>query len=312
MFDGSCITVGLSGGADSVFLLTVLKELQPRFGYALHAVHVNHNLRGEESVRDESFCRSLCSRLNIPLKTVSCDVQAYANENKLSTEEAARNVRYAVFSELQGKTATAHNADDNLETAVLNLTRGTAVKGLAGIPPVRGNIIRPILTVTRAEIEEYLSENGIDFITDSSNLTLDYTRNKIRHKIIPEMQKLNASLQKTSVATLETLRLENGFIESQTDIAMEQCRNGSKLCGLSKFHKVIRGRCITRMLCEYNIPYSHKRIETVDSFVYKKGKLNLSGNFYVRSLKNGDAYDLEFLEITVHFKRGEMRESKSK
>ena len=192
--DGDTVVCGLSGGADSVGLLLALYELREKLGINVEALHVNHCLRGEESDRDEEFCCQLCSRLGIPFSAFRVDVKSYAKEHSLSDEEAARKLRYGVFeANSQGKKiATAHNANDNLETVILNLARGSALKGMAGIPVRRNNIIRPLLTVSREEIEAFLSERGQEFVTDSTNLSDDYTRNKIRHKIIPLMNELNS------------------------------------------------------------------------------------------------------------------------
>ena len=156
---GDTVVCGLSGGADSVALLLALFSLKDRLGIQIEALHVNHCLRGAESDRDEQFCRELCKRKAIVFNAVSCDVSGYAEKNSLSVEEAARKLRYSIFEEYSAhkKTATAHNANDALETAILNLARGTGIKGIAGIPPVRGNIISPLLGVTRDEIEMFLA-----------------------------------------------------------------------------------------------------------------------------------------------------------
>lgn len=279
---GDIVVCGLSGGADSVCLLLSLCELSESFGITVEALHVNHRLRGDESDRDEDFCRRLCERLDITFTAEACDVKGYAAENGLSTEEAARELRYGIFSRAADgkKLATAHNADDNLETVILNLTRGSALKGLAGIPPVRDNIVRPLLAVSRKEIEEYLSLRGQNFVTDSTNLSDDYTRNKIRHQILPMMKSLNSSLISTSVRSIDGLRSENSFIESQVDLAEKQCLEGSSFTGLSRFHEVVRIRCISRLLMRNNIPVSHDRLRRCDKIAIDGGKLNLSGDLY--------------------------------
>lgn len=273
---GDVVVCGLSGGADSVFLLTVMREICGNIGVTVEALHVNHCLRGEESDRDEHFCCELCERLSVPFTAVSCDVRSYAEKNSLSCEESARILRYNIFSEYsQGKKiATAHNADDNLETVIHNLIRGTALKGLAGIPPVRENIIRPILTVSRSEIEEYLRKIGQNYVTDSTNLVDDCTRNKIRHQIIPLMKEINGSLVGTSVRSIDTLRSENALIESETD-----CADGI-FANPAEYNEVIRRRRISRLLSENNLPVSHKRIAECDNILLNGGKLNISGDIY--------------------------------
>ncbi|MBE6862718.1 MAG: tRNA lysidine(34) synthetase TilS [Ruminococcus sp.] len=307
---GKTIICGLSGGADSVCLAYTLDMLGKRKGFNVEAIHVNHCLRGEESDRDEIFCREFCDELGIELTVVSCNVREYAERNSLSTEEAARILRYRAFEENSvGKLiATAHNANDNLETVIFNLARGSALKGITGIPPVRGNIIRPLLTVTRTEIEEFLSENGINYVTDSSNLSDDYTRNRIRHNILPQLAEINRSAVKTSVSSLDALREENSFIESETDKAYNACRFGDSLKGLSEFHPVIRKRCIARLLTEKRLPYSHDRLEEIDVLTRSKGKINLSGNIY--AVSDGNCLSVKkiskpsHVEISAEFKLG--------
>ena len=195
-----CITAALSGGADSVCLLIILKELSDKYSFTLDALHINHCIRGKESDRDEEFCRNLCKKYDIPLTVIRTDVPAAAAESKKSLEETARDIRYKAFEKHagdKGKIATAHTVSDNAETVILNMARGTGLKGLCGIPPVRDNIIRPLIDVTRQQIEDYLKSMNQGFVTDSTNLSDDYTRNRIRHKIIPELLKINEGFYKT-------------------------------------------------------------------------------------------------------------------
>ncbi|HAE52177.1 MAG TPA: tRNA lysidine(34) synthetase TilS [Ruminococcus sp.] len=282
---GDCVVCGLSGGADSVCLLLSLMELSRIIGFSVEALHVNHSIRGDESDRDENFCRKLCESLNVPFTAVRCNVPEYAEKNSLSDEEAARILRYKIFSDCScgKKLATAHNANDNLETAVLNLARGTALKGISGIPPVRDNIIRPLLTVTRNEIENFLKEKNQPYVTDSTNLSDDYTRNKIRHCIIPLLMDINKSVTETSVKTFASLRSENDFIENQVNSAMETCRQNNKLIGLAKYDGLIRKRCLARIISENSLPYSYDRLNSADNILVNGGKLNLSGDIFLVS-----------------------------
>lgn len=306
---GDTVICGLSGGADSVCLLLVLCGISHKIGFKVKALHVNHCLRGAESDRDENFCRELCARLDVPFKAVSCNVTAFAEKKQLSTEEAARILRYRIFAEnsVGAKIATAHNANDNLETVIFNLARGSALKGISGIPPVRDNIIRPLLAVSRQEIENYLKNLGQDYVTDSTNLSDDYTRNMIRHQVLPVLCGINPSLVETSVNSLETLREENSLIESLTVQAMTDCRNGNSLHGLEKFHEVVRRRCIARLLSENSLPYSHSRLCDTDNILVHGGKINISGDIFfisdghVAELKKITAYKPELLsaEMTI-------------
>lgn len=276
------VICGLSGGADSTCLLLALYELRERLDISLEALHVNHCLRGSESDRDEAFCRNLCEKLNIPFTVVSCNVKDYSESNSLSVEEAARKLRYSAFEKNSAgkKIATAHNANDNLETMLLNIARGTALKGLAGIPPIRENIIRPLLAVTRNEIEEYLLKHGQSFVTDSTNLSDDYTRNKIRHKIIPLMQEINVSVIETTIRSIGVLRAENDFIEAEVENALKKCRNGNKLVNIGLFSRVVAERCIIRILSENALPYSYDKVSEAYKILGTGGKFNVSGDFY--------------------------------
>lgn len=208
------VTVALSGGADSMSLLYALNSLKERLGITLYAAHLNHMIRGKEAVRDEEFVKHACEKLNIPLFCERIDVPAYAKQKKLSTELAAREVRYEFLSRVsRGAVATAHTASDNLETVLFNLTRGSALKGLCGIPPKRGIFIRPLILCTRKEVEDYCEKNGIEYITDSTNLSDEYTRNKIRHNVIPVLKQINPSAEKAGVRTAIELAEDNAFLE---------------------------------------------------------------------------------------------------
>jgi len=294
---GETVVCGLSGGADSVCLLLAMNALADELGIKVEALHVNHCLRGAESQRDEDFCRELCEKLTVPFTAVSCDVKRYAEQHSISTEEAARKLRYGIFevNSCGKKLATAHNADDDLETMILNLVRGTALKGLSGIPAVRGNIIRPLLTVTRHEIEEFLASNGQSFVTDSTNLSDDYTRNKIRHRIVPLLCELNPSAAVTAARSAAALREENAFIESETDRAEAECRCGNTFTGLADHPAVIRKRCTARLLSENAVPYSYDRLCAADNIIVNGGKLNVSGDRYLVS--DGKRFSLETIPV---------------
>lgn len=189
------VIVGFSGGADSVCLLHLLHKFQSKFSYNLLAVHVNHGIRGDEAKRDATFAESFCKERNVPFKLVEIDCIKLSEDSKDSLEEAGRKARYKafnVFCSPHSKIATAHNQNDNAETLIFNLSRGTSLKGACGIPYVRDNIIRPLLDCNRKEIEGYCIENNLSFVTDSTNLSDDYTRNKIRHNILPVMNELNS------------------------------------------------------------------------------------------------------------------------
>ena len=190
---GDYVVAGISGGADSVCLLFMLKEFQKEADFFLEAVHVEHGIRGEESLKDAAFTKQLCKKWGITFHMAAFDVPKRAAGEKLTLEEAARKCRYEAFAEAckgreHAKIAVAHNQDDQAETILWNLVRGSGLQGLCGIRPVNGNIIRPLLGVSRQEIEAYLKKQGQDYCTDSTNLTDEYTRNRLRHRILPEME----------------------------------------------------------------------------------------------------------------------------
>lgn len=227
--DGKVI-VALSGGADSVALLIILHSL----GYRCSAVHCNFHLRGEESMRDENFVRDLCKRLDIGLKVADFDTNGYAREKKISIEMAARELRYNLFEEerrLQqaGAIAVAHHRDDCAETLLLNLIRGTGIRGLHGIRPRNGYIIRPMLCVGRKDIINFLESTGEAYVTDSSNLATDYTRNKIRLELLPMMQEINPSIQQTLYETAVRLAQTESIYDAAIGEGIERVLQGNRI-----------------------------------------------------------------------------------
>lgn len=221
------VLVTLSGGADSVALLRILLSL----GYTCEAAHCNFHLRGEESNRDENFVVQLCHKLHVPLHVNSFETQAYACDHKISIEMAARKLRYQWFEALAKEyehtaIAVAHHQDDSVETMLLNLTRGTGINGLLGIRPKNGIIVRPLLCVTRNDIIDYLQHLEQEYVTDSTNLEDEYTRNKIRLRLIPMMQEINPSVKEklfqtgsylNEVAVVYQRAIEEGKLRVRTE-----------------------------------------------------------------------------------------------
>jgi len=299
---GDHVTVGLSGGADSVALLCVLKELKDELEIKLSACHVNHNLRGEESDRDEAFCKELCSKLDIGFDSVSVDVKGYCQKHKLSTEEGARKLRYDALLDncKDGKLATAHTLSDNAETVLINLARGTALDGLCGIPPIRGNIIRPLIGCAREEIESYLGSIGQSYVTDSSNLTDDYLRNRMRHHVIPRMNDFNPAFEETISRMGRALREDKTFLNDLAAEALQKAeiqpkpvltRGFERLAAVRPQEKLydrdallgqkrpIRLRCLRMMLGEFDLSADSRRLNAMDAMLYcGEGCENLSGD----------------------------------
>jgi len=212
------VLVGLSGGPDSVCLLHVLNSLKDEFKLNIHAIYVDHGLRPDEIPAEREFCKKICENLGIPFITKSIDVKSHAAEFGLNKQEAARDLRYKAFEDTAveigaNKIALAHNADDQAETFFMRILRGSGAKGLAGIPPVRGKIIRPLIETERKNIEEFLDSLSQSFITDSSNLKKDYFRNWLRLSVMPEFKKQNPDLINTLSRVIEIVREEDNYLE---------------------------------------------------------------------------------------------------
>ena len=257
------ILCAVSGGADSVCLLHVLYEHRERLGLELCATHFEHGIRGEESRRDAAFVEALCDKLGVELCVESGDTPAFAQSEGMSMEEAARKLRYAFLEAAAAKLdcdfiATAHNADDNAETILFNLTRGSGAKGLCGIPVQRGNIVRPLLSVTRREIEGYLREKGIEHITDSTNLSDDYSRNLIRHQVVPVLERINPRFVETAGRSAALLRQDEDCLDAMAQSFIEDNLSGGGVdCkALLALHEALSSR-VLRALCPQSLSAAH-------------------------------------------------------
>ncbi len=247
------VCCAVSGGADSMALLWCLFTMQDELDIHVSAAHFNHKLRGEESARDEAFVRDFCRKHNIALHTGSEDVAAYAKANRLGIEEAARLCRYRYFDSLGCKIATAHHADDNAETVLLHLLRGSGLRGLCGIAPKRGNIVRPLLCVSRAHILEFLRTEGLAWVEDSSNQSHAYTRNRLRHELLPLMQRENPRLSAQLFSQSRLLRAEDALLEDYTEELLQQCRrnDGYAVAPLLQAPDALQKRALRRIVREY-------------------------------------------------------------
>ena len=289
---GSVVTVALSGGADSVALLYALNRLKDRLGITVKAAHLNHLIRGDEAFRDEEFVKNLCSSLDIPLICEEIDVPKLAKKQNLSLETAAREIRYEFLNRVceGGLIATAHTASDNLETLLLNLARGSAIGGLCGIPIKRDNIIRPIISVTREEIEKYCCVNNLSFVTDSTNLSDDYTRNKLRHNIVPVLRELNPKIEKTVLKTSRSVTEISNMIKSSAENYIKENFADNKLdvSKLKELNSEIAKRVIIEFvkICDSEISLEACHIESIYKICLKCGKTGIPKNKYCQN-KNG-------------------------
>lgn len=257
MRNAGTVIAAYSGGADSSCLLYHLRHWCAENGITLAAAHVNHGIRGDDADRDEQFCRDTCGKLQIPLYVLRENVPELARRSGRGLEETARAVRYAFFDRVSGELtgqpdraviATAHNADDNLETVLLNLLRGSGTHGLSGIDPLRGGrYIRPLICDTGAEIRRWCEANGIPYVTDATNADTEYTRNFIRHNIVPQMEKICGSPQKAALRLTSLVRQDDDYLEQTaaqyvSDDAVSIARGT-----LTSMHPAIASRVIIRL-----------------------------------------------------------------
>ena len=225
---GDSVVLGVSGGADSTCLLYVLNDLKEKLDLKLLVVHVNHGIRGEEADRDAMHVKKMCEKLNVPFRLKEVNVPSISKETGKSEEEAGRDARYAAFFEIAkevnaDKIAVAHNLNDNSETILFNLFRGTGIKGLMGIPVKREKIVRPLLGCTRKEIEEYLKTKGIEYQNDSTNSDTEYSRNKLRLDVIPYIKKnINEKVEYNIVNAANNLSEIYEYINSQADMTYKE------------------------------------------------------------------------------------------
>lgn len=249
------ILLGFSGGADSSALLHMLSIYSKEAGCKLYAAHINHGIRGDEADRDEAFCRETAKKYGVEIFVLKVDVPYIAKKTGESIETAARKVRYGFFEELMKKysiplLATAHNANDNLETVIFNLSRGAGLDGLCGIPETReignGHIVRPILKMSRGEILEYCNGNSLSFVTDSTNTDTDYTRNKIRAQVIPTLTTINGAAVKNAARAKENLCADAQYLWQETDKFLEKNLSDGKISlkALQKAHRAIFNRAV--------------------------------------------------------------------
>lgn len=297
------IVLGVSGGADSVCLLFVLWKLREDLGFEMFAAHVNHGLRGENADADERFVKELCEKLKIPCQCFSGDVELLSKKWKQSTEEAGRNFRRQCFEEalemFRGtKIALAHHKNDSVETFFMNLARGTGLKGLGGIAPVQGNVIRPLLCVEREEIEVFLKEQKIPYCVDETNAKDDYTRNRVRNHLIPFMEKeMNPKTVEHMDETMSYLREVQKYLERQVEAHWNTCvKMGEGILLLEKEYDevpdVLKPMIIKKMLvsvagCEKDLELIHiKEIEGLRKKQVGK-KLDLPYNMEAKRVYQG-------------------------
>ena len=283
---GDSVIVGLSGGADSCALLHFLCSIREEYALSITAVHVNHMIRGEEAERDAAFAEELCRQLCVGFRLYTANIPAIAEEKGIGLEECGREVRYGIFQEeaekCGGKIATAHTLSDSVETVLFHVIRGCAVNGLKGIPPVRGNIIRPLILCERADIEAYCRKHSIGYMTDSTNLTADYARNKIRLQILPLMRELNPSVNEAIGRLSESAREDDAFIGRLAAEISEEYLSAGCSDGLFSESAPVVSRALTNICREkFCIVPEQKHISSMlHSLSRGAGSVNLPGNYF--------------------------------
>ncbi|MDY5935328.1 MAG: tRNA lysidine(34) synthetase TilS [Oscillospiraceae bacterium] len=282
---GRTVAVGVSGGADSMALLHVLLELKDEYKLNVIACHVNHGIRGETADRDEMFVIKECEKLGVEVHVLSADVPGGAEREHLGVEEYGRRLRYEFFNSVADDViiATAHTLSDRCETLIFNITRGTSVKGLCSIPAVRDNIVRPLIDCTRDEIEKYCADNSIEYITDETNFEDIYSRNRIRLNVIPELKKLNPSLEKSFFRLICNAEEENDFISELSKQITDKAKkeDGYDAGLISCQHSAVAKRVIAEIITSETglVPESIHILQVVD--ILGGGKTEIIGNTVV-------------------------------
>lgn len=271
------VIVGISGGADSVALLHLLCSIRCDNGIEVRGAHINHCLRGNEALRDEEFVINLCREMGVEASVYRADIQNIAKERGIGLEECGRQVRYEYFERLisgsSERIVTAHTLSDSVETVLLNLVRGTGITGLCGIPPIRNNIIRPLIYTKRKEIEEYCILNGLSYVTDSSNLVRKYSRNKIRLDVIPALKGINQSLEDTLFRNITSFSEDASYLDDTAEDSFVKLKvdTGYNAQGIRELAPAIKKRVIIRIIKGYINKYvESKHIKLVEELLDNK------------------------------------------
>lgn len=289
LHDCARIVVGFSGGADSTALL---HYLHTHFDGEVVAAHVNHLLRGEESLRDEAFVRDFCQQHGIPLAVRQVDVASLAKERNQTIEECGRSVRYAFFQSLCGgesdRIATAHTLSDSVETVLFHMTRGTGNRGLCGIPPVRDRIIRPLIDITREEVEAYCTAHRLSFVQDSTNFSTDYTRNRIRLSVVPQLREINpAFVQAVGRLSRQMMEQEAALTSFAEQMLREAERDGGYvLAVLQRYPKatVLQGILLLLRQRQVGEKVTDQKLQAVYNCIRTgTGGVTVSGTLEIRA-----------------------------
>lgn len=283
---GDSVLVGCSGGADSMLLLNYFLSVKQKMGLKLIVAHVEHGIRGKESLDDAEFVKDFCLDNGIEFHLLSIDAVKESKKLGIGVEEYSRKRRYEFFNSIKcDKIATAHNLSDNAETVLFRLARGTGLKGICGIPAVRGKIIRPLIELSASEVRKYCDDNGIKYRVDSTNLCNDYSRNFIRNKIIPLMLKVNDNFYGNIKTFTENISQDNDFINKYTDDIYPSVvtDEGLKISALNEYHLSVKKRVLIRYFSENGLTLDFFHINSVLRLLNVNSKTQIKGNYFAVS-----------------------------
>lgn len=288
--DGATVVCAVSGGSDSMVLLNALNTLKNEYNFRLIAAHVNHGLRGESADRDENFVNGKCSEMGIEIRILRADVASLAKESGTGLEECGRKVRYDFFNSLGENViiATAHNLSDRVETFLFNFTRGSALRGLCSIPPVRDNIIRPLIDCSKEEILDFCQSYSIEYVTDETNSDVRYSRNRIRHNVVAELKKINPSFESCAERCMDSVNEDEKFLSSLADDLLKraECAKGFDAGILADALSPIKKRAVI-LICEKTVSVTpeQKFIGGICDILENGGKVQINGGVTVRVRK---------------------------
>ena len=283
---GDSVLVGCSGGADSMLLLNYFLSVKQKMGLKLIVAHVEHGIRGKESLDDAEFVKDFCLDNGIEFHLLSIDAVKESKKLGIGVEEYSRKRRYEFFNSIKcDKIATAHNLSDNAETVLFRLARGTGLKGICGIPAVRGKIIRPLIELSASEVRKYCDDNGIKYRIDSTNLCNDYSRNFIRNKIIPLMLKVNDNFYGNIKTFTENISQDNDFINKYTDEIYPSVvtDEGLKIGALNEYHLSVKKRVLMRYFSENGLTLDFFHINSVLRLLNVNSKTQIKGDYFAVS-----------------------------
>lgn len=286
---GDKVLVGCSGGADSMLLLDYLLSVKEKYGIEVEVAHVEHGIRSQESIDDAEFVKNYCKDRFIPFHFLAIDAVNESKKQGMGVEEYSRNRRYEFFNSIEcDKIATAHNRNDNIETVLFRIARGTGLKGACGIPPVRGKIIRPLIEMSSQDIRELCLSRNIYHRVDSTNSDINYSRNFIRKKIVPLMNDVNSDFEQNMALFISSINEDNDFITSYTDevYAYVHCDGKLNLDKLNKYPISVKKRIVIKYFNCFGVTLDRVHLDSILELCNNNSRQQISGNIY--AVSNGN------------------------